>query len=110
MIDSRKLNVDTPDQGNDEKTDLNIEEAALLLTIALVFDVAPYFVVADAKFIKIFTFDLILRHEKRQKDLTDNENASIYRKNLDISTIDRNAVLSGKLGEEILSIGDSGVT
>ncbi|HCV51494.1 MAG TPA: hypothetical protein DGP89_09125 [Saprospirales bacterium] len=84
-------------------------EAALLLTIALSFDVAPYFVIADAKFIKIFTFDLILRHERRQKDLSDNENASIYRKNLDITAIDRDAVLSGKLGEEILSIGTTGV-
>ena len=68
LIDSEKLNVehdDTANQGNDQKKDLNIEEAALLLTIALVFDVAPYFVIADAKFIRIFTFDLILRHERR---------------------------------------------
>lgn len=66
--------------------------------------------IADAKFIRIFTFDLILRHERRQKDLSDNEDASIYRRNMDIGAIDRDAVLSGKLGEEIMSLGASGGT
>lgn len=110
LIDSQKLNVDESGQNNDQKNDLNIAEAALLLSIALVFDVAPYFAIADAKFIKIFTFDRILRHERRQKDLSDNENASIFRKNMDISAVDRDAVLSGKLGEEIMSLGTSSGT
>lgn len=64
LVDSKKFkNAENPSQ-NDQKSDLNIIEAALLLSIALVFDVAPYFVIGDPKFIKIFTFDLILRHER----------------------------------------------
>ena len=69
LVDSAKLNVDkydeSPNQNTDPKRSLDIGEAALLLSIALVFDVAPYFVIADPKFIRIFTFDLILRHERR---------------------------------------------
>ena len=37
--------------------------------------------------------------------MTDNEDASIYRRNMNIDPIDRDAVLSGNLGQEIMNIG-----
>ena len=47
-----------------------------MLIIALFCDIAPYVFVAERRFIKIFTFDMILRNNIRSKDFSIYENAS----------------------------------
>lgn len=114
LINSKSIKVevesfkdDTNNGNNNNSNDLSFLDAAILFSVAIIFDIIPYFMIADVKFVKIFTFDLILKHQKKQKDLSDNENANILRRNeqtFDDDKVDREAILQGELGGEIINI------
>lgn len=98
---------------NESTTDIDIVDATIILIFAIIFDIVPYFMIADKRFISIFTFDLILNHEKKLKDISDNENARKLLRNeqgVDDGAVDREAILQGEFGEEIMNLRNASST
>ena len=54
---------DPDEQSQDQKHSLDhltVWDATLIFLIAIAFDIAPYYLIIQVKFIKIFTFDHVL--------------------------------------------------
>ena len=80
-----------------------------MFMFALTCDIAPYIMIAERKFIKIFTFDMILRNKMKSKDFSMYENVSNGGKRSDdclhdSERVDPQKILQGEFGEEIMSI------